>query len=280
MRHGHAAILAAALACCCLSAQEIGKDDKPTAEELRKILFNGSIAGREEAAKRLASERTPQAMECLLDGMADKHAAYIAADAVEGAIEENAEGMGALLMPGLKHKHWRTRMLTCFMLYLVKDKAAAGELAAALADKNVNVRIYAAQALRTCGDRTAPEALITALADECGLVKLHAAAALGETGDPAAVPALIAALDDADAAINAARSLGATGAADAEAPLLAHASDVRARVAWACIEALGRLGKSKQTAQKLASMAEETADPRTAKLAGEASKAIQERIEE
>jgi HEAT repeat protein len=262
-----------------IPAIEIEKDDKPTTTQMRDVLLNGSLRGRAEAAQRLMALATPEAMAALFDGMADTYAAYIAADAVLQRAIQKPEGLAPLLLPGLKHKDYRTRMLTAYMLGKTGDKAASSELSVALSDESRDVRLYSAQALRKAGDKNAVPALIKALSDQYGLVRLQAAAALGQIGDSSAIPGLIKALDDPDAAINAARALGKLGGKEAEDALVAKIKAPDPAVSWAVIEALGACSKTPAVSQQLKDLAKTTTNERTKKTCEDASAAIDGRAE-
>lgn len=287
-----------------LWALEITKDDKPTLDEMRKVLLSGSLRGREEAARRLLKDGSAEAMKALFDGMADKFAAYIVADVLLEAINEKKEGWVDKLLPGMEHEHWRARMLTAYSLGLCGDKKASPALSKALDDDNYNVRLYSAEALRYAGDIDAVDPLIKALRNFCCLIRLHAAAALGEIGDTKAVPALIVALDDPDAAINAAKALGKIGGEEAEFALMLKALGTRAadapillqqpgehtlpameppvgrKVVWAAVEALQQCARKSGTALSLRKLAEKSDDERTRKVCLEAAEAIERRAEE
>ena len=288
MKYGAAVIalaLAGLVAGASAPAAEIEEGDQPTLDQLKTVLMTGSIRGREAAAERLAALRTPEATAVLIDGFADSMAAYLAADALEKAVKTNSEGMTALLIPGLAHKDFRARMLTAYMVGLCRDAAGSVPLSKLLKDDNYNVRMYAAEALRTSGDKNAVPALVEALKDSYPLVRMHAAAALGVIKDASAVPGLTAALEDSAAAINAAAALGAIGGAEAETGLLKRIRDPQRGVAWAAIEALGACGRNPETAAALKTLAVSAADARTKKecvtaiaaILGRASPAVSER---
>jgi tRNA A-37 threonylcarbamoyl transferase component Bud32 len=124
-------------------------------------------------------------------------------------------------------------------------------LAAALADRDTNVRRQAALELATRGPLAAPAVpdLATALGDRSPDVRLRAAEALGKIGSPAqgGVPALAQALHDTDTLVasEAAKALGligeaAGGAATALGGALAHPTVGVRREAARALAKLGR----------------------------------------
>ena len=255
-------------------AVEIEEGDQPSFEQLKTVLLNGSIRGREAAAERLTHLRTQEAQAVLFDGLADSVSAYLVADALEKSVQSKPEGMAALLRPGLSHRDYRTRMWTAYLLGLCPDPASSAPLAALLRDDNFNVRMYAAEALRRTAGPDAVPALIAALKDKYPLVRLHAAAALGPLKSPTAVPSLNAALDDPDAALNAATALGQIGGAEAETALVQRIQDPRPNVAWAALAALAAWGSAPATLAELKTLAAATADARTKRECEAAVQAI------
>jgi serine/threonine-protein kinase len=129
-------------------------------------------------------------------------------------------------------------------------------LAAALADRDTNVRRQAALELSTRGALAAPAApdLATALGDRSPDVRLRAAEALGKIGPPAhaGVPALAQALHDTDALVasEAAKALGLIGeaAGGAAAALGAALTNPAIGVRREAARALARLGRNAEPA--------------------------------
>lgn len=260
-----------------LQALEITEQDNPSLERLKEVLLSGSLRGRMAAADRLAKDGSKEAVDVLLQGMADKFAAYIATRFLLEAVEENPDGWTQKILPGLSHRHWRVRMLSAWILGRLADKTSSNKLVRLLNDRNHNVRIYSAQALRTCAGKDAVPALLEAVKDDHPLVRLHAAAALGTAGDGKAVPALIRALDDPDAAINAAKSLGMLGGKEAEKALLRAIETPRRKLAWTAIEALGRCAAGDASVLMLRKLSAESDNPRTRVEAARAVREIQGR---
>jgi HEAT repeat protein len=111
------------------------------------------------------------------------------------------------------------------------------------ANKNLDVRRNAAEALGKTGDPRAVEPLSAALRDKD--IALNAGWALVQIGPPAVEP-LIAALRDEDLRIRAAIDLGTIGDARAMEPLIGALKDGDWRVRRAAAEALGKMRCARQ----------------------------------
>lgn len=152
--------------------------------------------------------------------------------------------------PGYRHITSSVDLVNVADVILRMVKLTVSEMIEALTDKEMILRLDAAQALGEIGDERAVPALTKALSDEAISVRKEAAFALGEIGEPAkeAVPALIKALSDDFKEVrgNAAFALGkmSKNAAAAVLPLIQKLGDRDGFVRVNASLALYRIDKS------------------------------------
>ena len=154
------------------------------------------------AAQALGRIGDPRAAGPLAAALKDNHwRVRRAALAVAGVVRD-FRVLRPLLVRALRDEEWRVRAAAAraaTALAELKDPAALDVLAAALADKQPNVRARAAQALGEVRDPRAVPPLVAVLRkDQNSYVRWHAARALGDLEDPRAVKALTAAVNDGD----------------------------------------------------------------------------------
>ena len=117
-------------------------------------------------------------------------------------------------------------------------------LTESLHDKDVILRIIAAEALGKIGDPIAVPGLLETLHDEIDLVRGSAAEALGKIGDPTAVPVLLEALNDDTSSVreSAAKALGQIRDVSAVPNLVKALHDNYPGVRLKACQALGEIG--------------------------------------
>lgn len=127
-----------------------------------------------------------------------------------------------------------------------KDKRAVEPFIAALNDPHKTVRNLAVNALRELKDIRAVEALIAALSDSELEVREDVVYALGELGDARAVPPLIAVMTTPGRiAERTSRALGKIGDPRAVEPLILALSDRNHEIRSSAASALGQIGDSR-----------------------------------
>jgi HEAT repeat protein len=121
--------------------------------------------------------------------------------------------------------------------------ADAVGIATALADRSVEVRYEAAEALGRLllKRRRAPRALLRAATDRNSSVRTCVAEALGDIGDPAAIPALKRLIEDPHAVVRSYAASSLAAVAGSRARLLLQRSAARDRSTLARVGHLGAL---------------------------------------
>ena len=134
----------------------------------------------------------------------------------ENAVEKIGTEAVPDLAKALKHERVAIRQSAAYLLGEIKDERGLEDLAAALADKDENVRWKAATSLTKFGPKATPAAL-KRLEDPSVDARRCAAWVFQQTLDPAAVPSLAKAMSDADEQVrwNAAIALQKIGPASA-----------------------------------------------------------------
>lgn len=195
------------------------------------MLRNGTGTDRAEAADRLGTVGTPEAVSVLIEALDDGD------------------------------KHLRSEAATS--LGHLGDRRALDPLLEALEDPNKHVRHAAVGALGALGDAgaTLPLSALLLRGPEAQ-IRQSAASALGDVGDRRAVGPLIVALADRDEHVrqSSALSLGRLGAPQASDPLSSLLDDENAHVRAAAVRALGQIGAGEH-APRLAALYDSGTSP-------------------
>lgn len=197
---------------------------------------------RGRIARVLGDLGIEKAVPVLAEALKDPNAAAGAAAALRRI--RSPEAVEALLS-GLGSPHVSVRRaVAADLCWWIRDSRAVEPFIQVLADKDAEVRCYAACALRNLGDKRAVGPLVKAMKSAGSGSTAAMAEALGFLGDARAVPALIEALRSSDAATRsvAAGALGRLQDKRAIEPLRPLLKDKDFNVRYAAGEALYNLG--------------------------------------
>lgn len=248
---------------CISAAKALGKIGDPHAvESLIELLKNRDVYVCSAAAYALGKIGDKRAVEPLITTLTTTfglgywqgdHIRQKAAEALGRIGDERA--VGPLIMM-LTREQVRVRSIRA--LGRIGDMQAVGPLIMLLGDKNVHVRMCAANALGILGDELAVEPLIKALKDDESRVIGAAAEALGKIGDKRAVEPLFTVLceewQDIDldileknwmglARVQTAEALGCFNDSRAIKPLITSLGDENERIRNIGAVGLARFGE-------------------------------------
>ncbi|HJX35146.1 MAG TPA: HEAT repeat domain-containing protein, partial [Desulfatiglandales bacterium] len=176
-------------------------------------------------------------------------------DAARKLGERKAKDAAGAIINNLNDPDIDVRVALIWALGEINDPKAVKSLASLIKDSNGRIRTSSFTALGKIEDHTAREALINALAHRNDYrIRLEAADTLGDTGAREAVPNLIVLLDDKNEYIRqaASRALGGLKKKDAVEPLLQRLDDQDLHVRICVIQSLNKINDTRAVEPLLA----------------------------
>ena len=212
------------------------------ATNLTEQLASPDEGTRRRAAQALGTAQVPEAQQMLVGALGDA-SWRVRRAAVDSLVQRGESTMAASLLQLLREQHRNPSILNGVLQVLAHSHIdTIPALIECLNDADVDLRIYAAQALGEQHDQRAIPALIHALEDTDSNVRYHAIDALGHLRASEAVEALIGIAESRDfclafPALDALMRIGDQAVAPRLVPLLAD--DLLCATA---ADALGQLG--------------------------------------
>src|SRR6185295_17388837 len=180
---------------------------------------------RLEAARALAEQEALESSEPLVDALSDQ-SWRVRKMVIDGLARHGGAAAITSLLRVLREEHHNPSVLNSALQVLaLSGGEAMAALAECLNEPDVDLRIYAAQALGDLRDPGAIPALTGALADEDANVRYHAIEALGKLGAADAIPELMSLVESRDfflafPALDALTKIGESRVAPRLVPLL------------------------------------------------------------
>lgn len=220
--------------------------------ELSEQLASSDESVRLRAAQALAEEERLSSAEPLMNSLGDD-SWRVRKTAVDGLARKVGANEVTLLLRAMREEHHNPGVLnSALQLLALSGMDAIEPLSEFVKDKDVDLRIYAAQALGNQHDARAIPVLLEALQDEDANVRYHAIEGLGKLRAVEAVEALARVVESGDfsqafAALDALTLIGDSRVAPRLVPLLED-EILRSPAA----EALGQLGDEEMVAPLIA----------------------------
>ena len=236
-------------------------------ERLGRVLEEGDVQARREAASKLSGLLASQAEPLVAKALGDEDVEVRLLAARAGARLHLATAAEAVI-PWLSEADSRLRLAACEVLRKVPLAKATAALGRVLSDPEPRVRMAAARALGELDGSEALTPLLSRLDDSQAAVRVEVVRSLSRLADRRATFALASKLADAapEVRAEAARALGRSGDAQSASALILVLRDQSPEVAVAALDALGRL-RAQEAVPAIGELLDDTAPGEVSKAA-------------